>query len=604
MKESIEYNIDAKTAQTLDGLFRLRVSLTPDAIAYRNYNKATRQWVDYRWQDMAQLVSRWQIALKKQNLVEGDRVAMIIKNSPDWVAIDQAVLGLGLACVPLYTDDRPDNIAYILKDSGSKILVMQDAHQWKQLAPLKAELKQIQQFVILDWDGESPLADADKRVVAANQWLPEHSEALPERKGDPHKLASIVYTSGTTGPSKGVMLSHNNFLSIAEASYTSLQIYGDHQFLSFLPLSHTFERTCGYYAPMMGGCTIAYARSVQQLADDIQTIQPTVIISVPRIFERIYDRIQAQLATQSAVKRAIFNLAVSVGWTRFEIAQKRRPYGPSQLLWPLLNKLVAQQVQQKLGGKMQLAVSGGAALPFPIARLFLGLGFNLVQGYGMTECSPVVSANITQHNDPASVGKPLPGVKVRLGQHDELEINGPGVMLGYWNNEQATRDTLTPDGWLRSGDKAHISHDGYVHITGRIKDILVLSNGEKVPPGDMEQAITLNPLFEQALILGEAKPYLSALLVINPEQWEDLAKAYNLDPTDKHQINNPKLNKALVKTVGKCLHNFPGYAKVRRITPMLELWTVENGLLTPTLKIKRPQIIRQYEQSINNMYSG
>lgn len=602
MKETTEYTIDARTVNTLDGLFRERVRLTPDAIAYRSFDKTSKQWLDYSWQDMADYVSRWQSALQKLKLVEGERVALMLKNSPDWVAVDQAALGLGLVSVPLYTDDRPDNIAYILNDSASQVLVLQDANQWKQLAPLKAELKQIKQFVILDWDGSSPLADADKRVVAASQWLPEQGGTLHEREGEPDQLASIVYTSGTTGRSKGVMLSHRNFLSISEAAYTSLEIYSDHLFLSFLPLSHTFERTCGYYAPMMGGASIAYARSVQQLADDMQTIKPTVIVSVPRIFERIYDRMQAQLQKQSLAKRAIFNLAVSVGWKRFQISQKRAWYGPSQLLWPLLNRLVAQQVQEKLGGRVELAVSGGAALPFPIAKLFLGLGFNLVQGYGMTECSPVVSANISRHNDPASVGKPLPGVEVRLGAHDELEVNSPGVMLGYWNNEQATHDVMTQDGWLRSGDKARITDDGYVHITGRIKDILVLSNGEKIPPGDMEQAITLNPLFEQALVIGEAKPYLSALIVINPEHWEELARSYNLDPADSNQIDNDKLNKALVRKIGECLHDFPGYAKVRRITPLLEPWTVENGLLTPTLKIKRPLVINQYEQAINSMY--
>jgi long-chain acyl-CoA synthetase len=353
---------------------------------------------------------------------------------------------------------------------------------------------------------------------------------------------------------------------------------------------------------MMCGGTVAYARSVQLLADDIQNLKPTVIISVPRIFERIYDRLHDQLGKASPAKRAIFKLAVNVGWKRFQVSQRRALPGPSLLLWPLLNKLVASQIQQKLGGRVTLAVSGGAAMPFPVAKTFLGLGLNLVQGYGMTECSPVVAANINRHNDPVSVGKALPCVNVRLGENDELEVQGPGVMLGYWNNEQATKDTFTTDGWLRSGDKAKITKDGYVHITGRIKDILVLSNGEKIPPGDMEQAITLNPLFEQALVIGEAKPYLSALVVINPEQWEGLARAHNLDPGDKNQIANDRLNKELVRKVSECLNDFPGYAKIRRITPLLEPWTVENGLLTPTLKIKRPLVINQYQQVIENMY--
>lgn len=599
-----QFSIDAKAAGTLDGLFRERVRLTPTDIAYRSFDKNTQEWRDLSWQDMAKRVTRWQAALKTLDLEEGDRVALMLKNSPDWVAVDHAALGLGLVDVPLYTDDRPDNMAYILNDSGSRVLVMQDVHQWKQLAPHKESLKHIKQFVILEWDGETPLTVADERVVAAGKWLPATGGPMFERGGDPDKLASIVYTSGTTGRSKGVMLSHRNFLSVAEASYKSLEIYSGHVFLSFLPLSHTFERTCGYYGAMMCGSTTVYARSIQQLAEDIQIVKPTVIVSVPRIFERIYDRLQDQLRKQSLLKRSIFNLAVAVGWKRFLISQKRAFYGPSQLLWPLLNKLVARQVHEKLGGRIQLAVSGGAALPYPIARLFLGLGFNLVQGYGMTECSPVIAANISRHNDPTSVGKPLPGVQVRLGPHDELEVKSPGVMLGYWNNHQATDEVMTTDGWLRTGDKASINKKGYIHLTGRLKDILVLSNGEKIPPGDMEQAITLDPLFEQALVIGESKPYLSALVVINPEHWLGLARSHNLDPFDKNHLHNEKLHRALVRKIADCLHDFPGYAKVRRVTPLLEPWTVENGLLTPTLKIKRPVVINQYQQAIQGMYSN
>jgi len=603
MTEKTNYSIDLSAAGTLDGLFRERIRISPELIAYRSYDKTSQSWRDLSWKEMGEQVSRWQQALATLELDEGDRVALMLKNGPDWVAADQAVLGLGLVDVPLYTDDRPDNIVYILQDSGSQALILQDKHQWRQLAPLKADLAHIKRFIILEWDGTDPLADDDERVVAASQWLPMEKGRLHERGGDANRLASIVYTSGTTGRPKGVMLSHKNFLSIAYAAYQSLEIYAGHLFLSFLPLSHSFERTCGYYAPMMCASTVAYARSVQQLANDIQTIRPTVIVSVPRIFERIYDRLQDQLAKQSALKRGLFNLTVAVGWRRFLITQRRAGYGPSQLLWPLLKRLVASKVQDKLGGRVQLAVSGGAALPLPIAKLFLGLGFNLVQGYGMTECSPVISANLTRHNDPASVGKPLPGVKVRLGQNDELEVSSPGIMLGYWNNHQATDEVMTKDKWLRSGDKARISDDGYIYITGRIKDILILSNGEKIPPCDMEQAITLDPLFEQALVIGESKPFLSALVVINPEHWVGLARAHKLDPFDKGKLADERLHRSIVRKVGECLHDFPGYAKVRRVTPLLEPWTVENGLLTPTLKIKRALVLHQYEQAINSMYN-
>ncbi|MDH5180602.1 MAG: long-chain fatty acid--CoA ligase [Gammaproteobacteria bacterium] len=603
MSAANNLSIDVATAKTLDGLFRERVRLSPDMAAYRYYDRQEKKWLDLSWRDMSALAARWQSALASVGVEEGDRVALILKNSPDWVAVDIATLSLGMADVPLYTDDRPDNIAYILQDSGAKVLVLQDTAQWKSLAPLKSELTGIKRFVILDWNGEDELPYADDRVVAACKWLPKEAGPLQDRDGDPHKLASIVYTSGTTGRSKGVMLSHHNMLSIAAGAYQCLKIYDNHLFLSFLPLSHTFERSCGYYAPMMNGSTVAYARSVQTLADDIQHLKPTVLIAVPRIFERIYDRLNDQLSKSSPIKRSLFNLAVNVGWKRFQIQQGRAWFGPSQLLWPVLNKLVAGKIHERLGGRMQLAVSGGAALPFPIAKLFLGLGVTLIQGYGMTECAPVVCANTTDCNDPQSVGMTLPGVQVRLGENDELEVSSPGRMMGYWNNETATRDVLTNDGWLRTGDKARITKEGFVHITGRIKDILVLSNGEKIPPGDMEQAIMLNPYIEQALVIGEARPYLSALVVINPEKWHELAQAHGIDPQAQNPLDNDALKKSLQKKVSDCLKDFPGYAKIRRVTPVLEPWTVENGLLTPTLKIKRALVINQYQNAIESMYS-
>jgi long-chain acyl-CoA synthetase len=394
-----------------------------------------------------------------------------------------------------------------------------------------------------------------------------------------------------------------NILMISQASIEALlEKEGQHTMLSFLPLSHTFERTCGYYVEMMCNITVAYARSIQQLAEDLQAIKPTILISVPRIFERVYERIHAQLKKQSLIHRLLFKLAISVGWRRFEATQGRRLRTPILLLWPLLNRLVASKVQAKLGGSLYLAVSGGAALPAPVARTFIGLGLNVIQGYGMTETSPVLTANRVTENQPTSVGKALPGVELRIGDNEELLAKSPGVMLGYWNNHRATSETITTDGWLHTGDKAVIKDD-FVYITGRIKDILVMSNGEKIPPAAMESAIALEPLFDQALLIGEGRPYLSALVVLNSEEWFPLARQHSLDPFEEKSLADRRLHSSLLKNISEALHDFPGYAKVRRVTPLLDAWTVDNDLLTPTLKVKRAKVLTRHSNLIEQMYA-
>jgi long-chain acyl-CoA synthetase len=321
------------------------------------------------------------------------------------------------------------------------------------------------------------------------------------------------------------MLSHANMLTNAHACLDTFAVSGDDLFLSFLPLSHTFERTLGYYLTVMTGSTVAFARSIQLLSEDLQNIRPTLLISVPRIYERVYGVIRTRLEEGLPLKRKLFYLAVEVGWARFEHQQGRGAWKPSFLLWPLLQKLVAQKVLDKLGGRLRVALSGGAALSPEISRVFVGLGLPIVQGYGLTETSPVITGNHLDNNYPDSVGQPIRDVEVRLGEQNVLLVKGPNVMLGYWNNPDATRATIDADGWLNTGDVAHISGTGHVYITGRIKEIIVMSNGEKIPPNDMELAILHDPLFDQVMIFGEARPYLVALAVLNPEVWLHFARA-------------------------------------------------------------------------------
>jgi long-chain acyl-CoA synthetase len=340
-----------------------------------------------------------------------------------------------------------------------------------------------------------------------------------------------------------------------------------------------------------------------QLADDLQHIRPTVMIAVPRIFERVFGRIQGQLEKQSGLKRALFNMTTDIGWRRFQRQQKRASWHPKLLLWPLLRRLVAGKVTDKLGGRLRLAVSGGAALSLPVAKTFIGLGVPILQGYGLTETSPVISVNLPEDNDPDSVGVPLRGVEVRVGENDELLAKTPGMMQGYWNNHVATREVIDPEGWLHTGDQARIEN-GHIYITGRIKDILVMSNGEKIPPMDMELAISLLQAVDQALVIGEGESFLSAILVLNPEEWRKLARRFDLDADSNDALENQKLHAHLLKGIKGTLKDFPGYAKIRRVILTLEPWTVDNGLLTPTLKVKRARVLKQFRGRIQALYNS
>jgi long-chain acyl-CoA synthetase len=594
--------IPVEAACTLDGLFVERVRRSPHRPAYRCYERAAGEWRGLTWRDMAQQTARWRSALETEQLRYGDRVALLLRNCPEWVMFDLAGLSLGLVTVPLYTDDRADNAAFILQDAAVQVLLVQDAGRWKRLAEALGEQPYPERVVILDSSEQARrLAEEDERVTTVADWLPAVGSELDQREGDPDELATIVYTSGTTGRPKGVMLSHRNILINAHAGLTALDVYQEDIFLSFLPLSHTLERTASYYLPMMAGSAVAYARSVGQLAEDLRTIRPTVMIAVPRVFERVYQRLLDQVKGRPAPVRWLFDLAVKAGWRKFERDRGRAGWHPLLLAWPFLRRKVANQVLEKLGGRLRVTVSGGAALSKEVARLFIGLGLPLVQGYGLTETSPVISVNTLDRNDPVSVGPPLRGVQVRIGENDELQVKSPCNMLGYWNNHAATANIIDRDGWLRTGDQARIV-DRHIYITGRIKDILVLSNGEKVPPADMEMAIGLDPLFDQVLVVGEGRSFLSALLVLNADLWPGLAREYGLDPDGHESLEDSRLLRDMLGRIRQSLRDFPGYAKIRRATLLLEPWTVDNGLMTPTLKIKRAQVLKHHGRAVECMY--
>lgn len=596
--------IPQDAVNSIQVLFKERVKLTPDKIAYRQFDAVSQSWHGSSWSQMASEVARWQAALEKEGLQPGDRVALMLQNSRDWVVFDQAAVGLGLVTVPLYFDDRADNVAYIINNADVKFLLLYEYQQWLHISECDVDLDGLKRVICIQPIEELNTDKQNQRLLGLSEWLFGVAGELKIFDNEPDDLATIVYTSGTTGRPKGVMLSHKNILTNAYASTQCADVDEDDIFLSFLPLSHSLERSIGYYFPMIMAAEVVYARSVQQLGEDLIAIRPTVLISVPRIYERVYGKIKDGLKEKSPIARKLFHLAVDVGWARFEHQQGRGAWNLSILFWPLLNKLVASKVMEKLGGHLRIAICGGAALSPEVAHLFIGLGLPLLQGYGLTETSPVISVNRANDNIPASIGAVLPGVKVRIGKDDELQTNSDCVMLGYWKNDQATQESMTEDGWLRTGDQARIDEDKHIYITGRLKEIIVLANGEKMPPNDMEMSIALDGLIEQVMVVGEARPYLTALLMLEAEHWRSLASELGLDAQDPASLKSKLLHDVVLKRVAQGLRQFPGYAQIRRISIYLEPWAIENGLLTPTLKVKRAKVLERFAEDITHMYEG
>ena len=588
-------------APTLPGLFAQRCERSPQAEAYRQFDPATASWRSWTWGDMGTAVAGWRAALAREELAVGERVAIMLRNSVEWVCFDQAAQSLGLVVVPLYATDNAANIAYILGDCGARVLLLEEPGRWQELAALQAGMPRLQRVLCT-----APVSTGDGLLRNIGTWLAGAPESPPRAGSDPDALATIVYTSGTTGKPKGVMLSHRNILSNVDAVLQTVQVVREDLFLSFLPLSHALERTVGYYAPVATGSAVAFARSVQDLAEDLTTIRPTVLVSVPRIYERIYAKIQQGLEARGAPARQLFELAETVGWQRFEAAQHRGepPGAVAALMWPVLRHLVADKLLARLGGRLRIAVSGGAPVSKKLMHCFIGLGLPVLQGYGLTEAAPIVCANRLEDNLPDSVGQPLPGIEVTLGERDELLVRGPNVMQGYWQDPVKTAEAIDAQGWLHTGDIGHIDQAGHVSIVGRLKEILVTSTGEKVPPADLELAITEDPLFDQVMVIGEGRPFVSALAVLNPDEWKSLAQSLQLDPQAAETLRRPEAKEAVLRRIEPRVAAFPSYARVRQVDLTLEPWTTDNGLITPTMKLRRRQLEQRFAGAIQALYEA
>ena len=530
-----------------------------------------RHFVDERWRDVsvaevATQVSRWQAAFRREGLAPGDRIALCARNGVTWIAADLAALGLGLVVVPLYVDDNPENVAWCTGNAEAKLLLAENSHVAAALRAAAIAGSPLPPLCVLR-------PDRGEASTHAETFLPKSSGDLEVRGMPDDALATICYTSGTSGRPKGVMLSHGNIIANVRQCQALHMARADDRFLSMLPLSHMFERTGGYYLPLSIGAVVAFGRGVASIADDLMSQRPTVVFAVPRIFDRFRARIDQALA-ESPLKKRLFDACVERG---VHVAKKRATLTDHMML-PLLRALVAGPILARMGGRMRFSVVGGAALDPELSRAFIGLGLPLLQGYGMTEASPVIAVNREGDNDLETVGPPLPGVDVRLSDSGELLVRGPNVMIGYWRNEEATRAALDADGWLHTGDLAEMREDK-IMIRGRAKDIFVMSNGEKISPQDVEIAIAHEPVFEQIMLVGDGRPYAILLAVTKGAD-----------------------EKALVQRANAQLKTFPRWARVRHVIATPDPWTVDNGLLTPTQKLKRPRLVERFKDRIERAY--
>lgn len=611
--------------QTLAELFDWRVAQTPHAEAYRQFNESSNQWISYSWRQIAQKIMRYRQALAQSNIPFGARIAILLPNGVDAVSFDQAVLALGCVPVPMHALDNPESIAYILNDSDAVVLVAATEQQWQSIVSTGLSLPALQQVLVLQKNTNTssdtisqPLEAANNhashQVLSLDEWLnvhantaSENAEQIRQRQApSAQDLAALVYTSGTTGKPKGVMLTHENVLSNVKAVVQRMSPVLNDVFLSFLPLSHTFERTAGYYLPIAAGACVVFSRSIKQLPQDLLEVRPTILISVPRIYERVYGAIGSKLAS-STFNAWLFATAVAVGWRRFRRSQHLLSDNlfaalRDELAWLVLQPLVARQLANQFGGRLRVAVSGGAALSTTISECFLGLGIPIVQGYGMTETAPVVAFNAPDDNDPSTVGKPVAKVAVSIGENKELLVKGPNVMRGYWKREEDTAKAFV-DGWLRTGDQAEIVA-GRIRILGRVKEIIVTSTGEKIAPVDLELAITSDPVFEQAYAFGDNVPFLGCAVVLKQSYWRDLCASLQLDPALPGCLETPAAVDAVLQRVRALTKNFPFYAQPKAVILSLEAWTIENTLITPTLKLKRQNLAKHFAAEIAAMYAA
>ncbi len=564
------------------------------------------------YQEMKERVEQVAVFLLNSNLDAGDRVALLSENRPEWPIVDMGIISAGMVNVPIYPTLTASQVAYIVNDSGTKGIVVSSSAQLDKVRHLLKDCPQLEWVICLDDCHDIELQGV--RLLDYKTLLAEGESLMKTRRAEldarlqlakPSDMVSIVYTSGTTGNPKGVMLSHSNFASNAMAAAEAMGFNYNQTSLSFLPLSHVLERVVNYVMQYCGA-TIAYAESIDTIGDNLQEVKPSAFVAVPRVFEKIYTRILQNIENDKPLKRKIFYWALGIGKQASAYTTQGKSM-PTTLAakHALADKLVFSKIRARTGGNLEFAVSGGAPLMKELAEFFFAVGINIYEGYGLTETSPVICINRPKHVKPGTVGQVLEHVDVKIAEDGEILARGPNIMQGYFNNPEATAEVINQDGWFHTGDIGELDADGYLKITDRKKEIIVMSNGKNVAPQPLENKIKTSPYIEQAVLVGNNQKYMAALIYPNFEALEKVAKEQGFKAESPEEMAKSKaVEDFLRREIDQLTEEFARYEKVKKFALLTEEMTQENDCLTPTLKLKRRVIQQKYEQLIHSLFES
>ncbi|MEP6507038.1 MAG: long-chain fatty acid--CoA ligase [Gemmatimonadales bacterium] len=555
--------------------------------------------------EVAAQVQRIALGLGTLGMASGDRVAILSENRPEWLIADYACLNCGITDVPIYPTLPADQVAYILKDAGTVAIFVSNIEQAVKISAIRHEVPSLQHVIAFDEIGDA--ADMTLGALSKTGAAVENAAMLAAYRAradavKPDDIATLIYTSGTTGAPKGVMLSHDNIHSNVEATRCKIPFDGNDVALSFLPLSHIFERT-GDYLLFATGSSIAYAESIDTVPIDMQTVRPTIVFSVPRLYEKMYARVLQNGLSGGFIKRKIFLWArdVAESWADSTLAGKQ-PGGLLGRKYSIAQKLVFSKLKERTGGRLRYFVSGGAPLATEINKFFYAAGLTILEGYGLTETSPVIAVNTPVDFRIGTVGRPVEGVEVTIAADGEILTRGSAVMKGYYNNPVATAEAIDADGWFHTGDIGEL-RDGFLAITDRKKDIIVTAGGKNIAPQPVENLVKTNKYVSQAVMIGDKRKFPSMLLVPNFEQLESWAKKRNIIWTDRAQLlTMPTIQAKMEKEANSQIAGLAHYEMPKKFSLLEHDFSLEKGEMTPTQKVKRRVVDKNYKAIIDAMY--
>ncbi|HEY0081023.1 MAG TPA: long-chain fatty acid--CoA ligase [Pyrinomonadaceae bacterium] len=581
-----------------------RLHRKPDALNY----KRDGQWRSVSSEEFITRARRIALGLYSMGVRRGERVGLLSESRPEWVMADAGCQLAGAIDVPIYPTQAPPQVCYILSDSGARVLFIQNLAAYERIIESIRDCEALERIIFLE--GEKPdeefaltLAELEERGRDLDAQEPNLSEKL-SRAVEPEDLATIIYTSGTTGEPKGVMLTHSNLVTNLIDCSVHLSFGARDVVLSVLPLSHIFERT-GMNMYLHHGMSVYFAESLEKIGDNMREVRPSIMLCVPRLFEKIYARIKEKAAAGGKVKASLLAWAVSVGKRWAQATVKREPIPATLALqYKLASRLVFSKWQEGVGGRMRLFVSGGAALPEELGYIFMGAGLPIVQGYGLTETSPVITAGSPDDNRIGTVGQAIRNVEVRIAEDGEIETRGPNIMRGYYNKPEATRDVFTADGWFKTGDIGTLDAEGFLRITDRKKELFKTSGGKYLAPQPIEQRLKQSRFVNQVVLIGNGRKFASALIVPNWEQLRSYAQLKGLDcKTPADFCRDPRILDLFQRQVDSLTADLSKYERVKKVALLENELTIEGGELTPTLKIKRRVIDDKYRNVIDSLYA-